>query len=386
MLLQIPSGALRSGSIALDASSALRTLASVHPAPILLGYHPPSPSPFLSLLYSRAADAGIAAIPLREPAEVRALLGPAALGGARVVLHLHWLNGVLNGVTDEAEAARRIAAFAAVLDGLAADGVAIAWTIHNRLPHGAVMPDAEHALRQEVARRAAVVHVMAAQTEAIVADRLVLDPARLLRVPHPAFAGVYPDWVGRAEARRVLGVLGDAPLVGLVGALQPYKGVTELLDAVPLAARASPGLRVVIAGRPDGSEETEAAIARAIADPRVLVQPRWVAEDRIQHVLRALDAVVLPYRQVLNSAALLLALGFGLPAVVPHDPALAEFEDPAVVVAYERDSSEALAEAVGSALALPREPAAAAARRLLAGREPAEVSRAFADGLRARLA
>ena len=231
-----------------------------------------------------------------------------------------------------------------------------------------------------------MIHVMSEATEELVAPLFPLPASRVLRVSHPALIGVYPDWVGQAEARHVLGIGPTAPAIGLVGALKPYKGVEELLDALPRVAERRPGIRVVIAGRADPGPAMDALVDRAIGDPRVLIHPRHVPDDRIQHILRGVDVVVLPYRRVLNSATLHLALGFERPVVIPRVPALREFFDPAVAATYEPGSTEALAEAIDQALSIPSAGVSPVARRMCADRDPAIVSRAFVDGLRTMLA
>ena len=386
MLLDLRHATNRPDERVLDAADALRALEVLgHARPILLAYSPPTTSPFYALLYSRAVECGIAPIPVRSIADTADLIPIAAVGGARVVLHLHWLNRVLDRVTDPAEAARRVVAFEAALDRLIDQGVAIVWTVHNILPHLARLPDAEFSVRRAVVERASAIHVMAAATEALMSPHMRLPADRLVRVPHPSFRGLYPDLVDRAHARSVLGLAPSAPAVGLVGSLQPYKGLTELLDALPAAAARRPGIRLVVAGRPGADPESAAAIECAVADPRVLAHPRHVPDDQLQVVLRGVDAVVLPYRRVLNSATLMLALEFDRPLVFPRDPALLEFADPAVAVTYDRGSPEALAGAMDQALDLPTDAVGEAARRLREARDPAVLSRAFAAALRERL-
>jgi beta-1,4-mannosyltransferase len=383
MLLDLRHGVKRLDDVPLDAADALRTLQALgHPRPILIAYHPPGGSPVVDLLYARAIESGVAAIPIRKIADAAALVPIAAMAGARVVLHLHWVGLHLVGAGKEAEAAASVRAFASELDGLRAASVDIAWTIHNVLPHDTELPDAQIALRREIVSRASVIHVMAKATEEAVGSQFTIPGDRILRVGQPALTGMYPDWVGRTEARRVLTLPPDAPVIALVGALRPYKGLAELLDALPVVARRRPRIRLVIGGSPSPGEEMERLLDRAIADPRILIHPRRVPDDRLQHLMRGADVVVLPYRRVLNSAALFLALTFERPVVFPRDPVLQEFADPDVAVTYERGDPGALAAAIDAALDLPQDRVTAAARAICARHEPAAVSRAFAEGLR----
>jgi beta-1,4-mannosyltransferase len=386
ILLDLRPGVARLDDIALEATDALRSLEALgHPRPILLACYPPGPSPFYSLLYARALECGVAPIPIRTIADAAALVPIAAVDGARVVLHLHWLYKVLEGVTNPAEGWRRVAEFEAELDRLLERSVAIVWTVHNILPHDAGLPECELTLRRAVVARASAIHVMAEATESILAPDLLLPTGRVFRVPHPAFTGVYPDWVDRPHARRVLGIPPSVPAIGLIGSLRPYKGLADLLDALPALTLRRAGIRLVVAGDVGSVSDMEETIDRAIAEPRVLIHPRHIPDDRIQDLMRGLDAVVLPYQRVLNSAALMLALAFDRPVVFPRDPALAEFADPALAVTYDRGSSDALAEAIDRVLALPPDDVVNATRRFCATRDPAVLSRSFAMELQERI-
>jgi glycosyltransferase involved in cell wall biosynthesis len=105
----------------------------------------------------------------------------------------------------------------------------------------------------------------------------------------------------------------------------------------------------------------------------------------MQVFLRAADVAVLPHRGSLNSGALMLALTFGLPVVVPRDTALVDEVDDRFAVAYDPAQPGGLADALERARDLATPAASAAALASLAGREPATISRRFATELRARL-
>ena len=386
MLLDLRTSDGTRGRAALDATAALRALeATGHPRPILLPYHPANPSPYLDLLYSTALEEGVAAVPLARITDAAGLVPLAAISGARVVLHLHWLGKVLDGATDMATALRQVTAYSGELDALRAASVGLAWTVHNILPHGATLPDAEVALRRAVVAHADVVHVMSAATEALVANQFTIPGGRVLAVPHPSMESLYPRWMSRAEARRRLDVPGSARVIGMLGALQPYKGLEDLLDAVPDAVARVPGLRVVVAGAPDPGEEMQRLVDRAVADPRVMIHPRHVADADLQVIMRAADAVVVPYRDVLNSASLMLALAFGRRVIFPRHPALAEFEGAGVAVTYEGGRPGALAAGIAEAHSLPEDGVAEAARAICEARDAARLGRAFASGLQARI-
>ena len=108
MLLDLRPGVKRLHDVPLDAADALRFAQALgHPRPILVAYHPPIESPFLDLLYARAVESGVVAVPIRRISDAAALVPLARMAGAHVVLHLHWVGSLLNGVVNDAEAAAR---------------------------------------------------------------------------------------------------------------------------------------------------------------------------------------------------------------------------------------------------------------------------------------
>ena len=103
------------------------------------------------------------------------------------------------------------------------------------------------------------------------------------------------------------------------GNIAPYKGVEFLVDAMSRVSAALPDVRLVIAGRPKGSEDYWARI-RARIDTlglrgRVIERIEYVADEDIEMYFKAADVLVLPYTHVFQSGVLFLGYGFGLPAI-----------------------------------------------------------------------
>jgi glycosyltransferase involved in cell wall biosynthesis len=273
-----------------------------------------------------------------------------------------------------------------MLDAFRATGAPLLWTVHNILPHEARFEALEASLAAEVAQRADVIHVMAERTPEHVAPYFELPRDRLLHVPHPSYAGAYEDHVSRLEARHQLGLLPDQVVFLVLGAIRAYKGLEELVDAWTGLAPAEPPGILVVAGDPSEDPDVASLLARTAVLPDVLVDARKIPADEMQHFLRAADVAVLPYRRALNSGALMLALTFGLPVVVPADGALAEIVDPSYAVTFAAGDREDLAAALTAARRLVGPAATAAALAAAARHDPAEVSTRFALGLRERLA
>ena len=368
-----------------EALAALRSLSAGEREPLLLAYHPIARmNPFHSLLYQRSWSSGMAAVRILRD-ETFPELDELSRLGFSTVLHLHWLNLVLADSRSAKEARKDREAFLARLDRYRDAGGRLAWTVHNILPHAARFEDEEARLSADIAERCDVIHTMAAATPDIVAPWFTLPPDKILQVPHPSYIGAYEDRISREQARHELGLTPDEIVHVVLGAIRPYKGLAELLDAWDAIAGDGTARRLVIAGGPTEEAGVAELLDRAAAHPSVLLHAGQVAPAAVQIYLRAADNAVLPYVRSLNSGALLLALTFGLPAVVPTGGGLAEVVDERFSLLFAIDDPAGLVAALRGIEQLDPVAARAAALEVAASHAPAIVSERFAEGLRALL-
>ncbi|HEX4805303.1 MAG TPA: glycosyltransferase family 4 protein, partial [Conexibacter sp.] len=186
----------------------------------------------------------------------------------------------------------------------------LVWTPHNTFERGARAYARSRALTDRCAARI-VIHAEH--------DRGALPPetaAKAVVIPHGEYGGLArrgaPD-ADPAAARAELGAADRELVVLLFGQLRSDKGVRDLL----LAAAETPGVRVVLAGEDKGAL---AEVADLRTDPRLagrlVVREGFVPAEEAGRLFAAADVAALPYRQASASGVLLLASGYGRPAVV----------------------------------------------------------------------
>ena len=90
-----------------------------------------------------------------------------------------------------------------------------------------------------------------------------------------------------------------------------------LLSAAQLLPPTS-RIRILIAGTclSDAYRDEVVRLARLVAE-RVVVNLEWVPEEDVARYHQAADFAVFPFREVSNSASVLLARSFGLPVIIP---------------------------------------------------------------------
>jgi glycosyltransferase involved in cell wall biosynthesis len=189
-------------------------------------------------------------------------------------------------------------------------GRPLVWTPHNTFDRG----ERAYARSRALTDRCAARLVLHAEH-----DRGALPPAAAAKavvIPHGEYGGLARRGAADADpqaAREAVGAREDELVALLFGQLRPDKGVRDLLEA----AAQVPGVRVVLAGEDKGAL-AEVADLRADARlaGRLVVREGFVPPAEAGSLFAAADVAVLPYRRASASGVLLLASGYGRPAVV----------------------------------------------------------------------
>ncbi|MGH3487950.1 MAG: glycosyltransferase [Actinopolymorphaceae bacterium] len=350
----------------------------------LLAYYPVvRGNPFQALLYSRLGESGLTPVPTYDIDTTLAVADALAGSGLELVTHIHWLNVVMAKADDESMAREQSKRYLERLHALRDRGARLMWTVHNILPHETRFPELEAELRQGVVDAVERVHVMSPRTRELVAPWFDIPESKVLPVPHPGYHDVYPSWLSRRQARAELGIAPEVTAFLLIGRVQPYKGLTELLDAFDLLCERDPGRYVLlVAGPPSRDDEAQAFRERLLTHPAAYAALRKVPDDELQVYLRAADVAVFPYRRSLNSGALALALTFGLPVVVRDDLGGDAQLNPSYAVQYAGDRVAGIVDALVESGRLVTPAARAAATDAAAQLTPARVSATFSTAIR----
>lgn len=354
------------------------------PGPVVWPFSPfYSGNPYQTLLHSGFAERGLVAVPTFRTEDLRRTTAGWPTD-VPLVVHLHWLNQVLAKAGTRDDARQAVDRHSELLDVLKARGARLVWTVHNVLPHDTRYEVEEVRLREEVLERADLVHVMSSRTAELTRDWYALPQDRIYRCDHPGYQGVYPDWVSRADARCRLRLPDGALVLLLTGAIKPYKGLRELLDAVDRVNAERPGSVVLVAaGKPDDSPGTAEFVARAARHPAVRLIPAQVPDVDVQVLMRACDVVAVPYLRSLNSGVLALAMTWGRPVLLPDNSGSVPLvEGTGAGVVYPAEDPDGLLGAVRACLDLDLEAASEAARAVGARIDRARISARFAQDLR----
>lgn len=276
---------------------------------------PPKGNPFRVLLErSLAATPGL---------EVQHFSWRAAVLGRYDVFHQHWPEILIGGPAGPKKVVRQLL-YLVLLIKLRLLRIPIVRTVHNlELPQGIS--------RVEVA--------LLRLTERWTSLWIRINPTTPLSPEQPSATilhGHYRDWYDTEQL--------SEPTPGRLlffGLVRRYKNVATLLRAFhALDPDRSSGLSLEVAGNPSSPELANELHALAAEDPRVGLQLRFLADEEIVAAVGRAELVVLPYREMHNSAGVLTALSLDRPVLVPDNElnrALAAEVGPGWVHTYDGD-------------------------------------------------
>ena len=240
-----------------------------------------------------------------EP-EVLGFTWRRALTAPYDVFHVHWPEALLHGTTAGRSRGKRLL-FRVLLLRLwwRRHRTAVVRTVHNVQSH----EDGgrgERALLARFERRTTLWIRLNPTTE-------VPDGAPVRTIMH----GDYRAWfaatpVGASVPGRIV----------YFGLIRPYKGVPDLIETFTTLAVGPDGdaLSLRVVGRPTTADIGAEVTLAALNDGRVTVSLGHATDAELAKEVTQAELVALPYREMHNSGAAMLALSLGRPILVPSNP------------------------------------------------------------------
>lgn len=276
-------------------------------------------NPYQSLLY--------AALPSR-----RAVFEDLAAAHARLrrkgngIFHLHWTAPLFKGIWTEETFYEHAKAYLEQLTAYQADGGRILWTIHNVLPHVRLFKEAEIWFRAQLAEVVDRIHVHDAAAIDQITKFFPLPEDKITVAAHGHMIGAYRarslrNLLKPGLTRKRLGLFGAEPVAAVIGQLRANKGIEDFLTAVPDAP-----VQALLAGRVTPKKAFTDFTARC-EKLGIAYRDGFIPSDQMTTVFGLADMIVLPYREVLTSGSLVLALSMGKPVILPDLPSFEPLKD-----------------------------------------------------------
>lgn len=191
--------------------------------------------------------------------------------------------------------------------------IPILFTCHNVFPHERFPMD--RFLSRMALRRGSGYIVQSRLDEK---DLLTVNPkAKYIVTPHPTYNAFKMQNMSREEARKLLHVGAETPMLLFFGFVREYKGLKYLLDAMKKIKIQIPEIQLWVVGDFDDDKDKylEQINTNKIEDEVVLVEG-YIPDREVEKYFAAADLIVLPYISATQSGIVQIAYGFGKPVVV----------------------------------------------------------------------
>ena len=234
-------------------------------------------------------------------------------------------------------------------------GTKIVWTVHNLKNHNNKYLIADSLGTALVARLAhgIIAHCATAKTE-IVNTLGLKNSDKIWVVPHGNYIECYENNLSQAQARKKLNLPTSGTVLLFFGLIRPYKGVLELVEIFEELQPKQTQLLIVGKVWQDSQELGDILQTKAENNHHLKFIPGFVPDEDIQIYMNAADVVVFPYRDILTSGAVLLAMSFGKACLAPNICCISDTLDDLGAFLYNPEQENGLIDALSDAIQ-PRE-------------------------------
>jgi beta-1,4-mannosyltransferase len=239
--------------------------------------------------------------------------------------------------------------------------IRIIWTLHNIENHeGNELIDrlGYHYLSRKV--DLIIFHSGFSKSEYTARYRLMKQSVIM---PHGNYDGVYPAPRPKNIILEETGLRNNLPIISCLGMLRNYKGLDTACEAI---AALNGEVQFLCAGWPHSSFDIDALRHQINKLPNAVLLPRFLSDQEFADYVSISDALLLPYRKITGSGALLAALTLSTGVIASDLPyfheVLGEKTEAGVLVPPE--DSSALAENIRQYLSIPADVRDMAARHL----------------------
>jgi beta-1,4-mannosyltransferase len=239
------------------------------------------------------------------------------------IIHLHWPDGYID-VANWVKVIQRALLLAIIIMVSKIKRAKLVWTVHNLEPHDAHHPKfSQWFLKQFTAVCDGFIFLTKEGSKkfaTIYPDVNISTDYRKKKrtaiIPHGHYRDSYPPPITQLAAKKSLGIPKDKSVLLFLGMIKPYKNCDGLIREFLKAELQNTVL--VIAGKVSTAEHQRKLEMLAANQPNILMRLHFIPDSDLAFYMSAADKVILPYKSILNSGALLLALSFNKAVIAPR--------------------------------------------------------------------
>lgn len=269
------------------------------------------------------------------------------------LVHIHWIDHILDIKSRNIiGAVFRLIKF--LLDITIARNILkakIVWTVHNLENHECKWPRFELFGRRYLSKK---VNALICHSNAV-KDKLhkiynVL-PDKIYVMPHGNYITWYENKICRNESRKTLGLNKDEIVFLFFGSIRPYKNVEGLIRVFNNVSFEKK-IKLLIVGNCQNYQLQDEIFNSVKNNTNIKVVLNSIPDNEVQLYMNATDLVVLPYKDILTSGVVILAMSFGKPLIVPEIEFISDILDEKGAIFYNPNDTDGLLKAIKHAISL----------------------------------
>jgi len=166
-----------------------------------------------------------------------------------------------------------------------------------------------------------------------------IDNEKLSIINLGNYRSIYPALTDKSEARKKLLIPHGVRSIFLhQGLLKPYKGIEDLIQVWNQNDNDVKEDMLIIAGKSFDAAYENALISLISNSKTIRLIARYVTDEEISTLYSACDVVVLPFRRIMASSSLMVAISFGKPVIAPRVGATEELLGNANDLTYDSEN------------------------------------------------
>ncbi len=230
--------------------------------------------------------------------------------------------------------------------------VKIIWTVHNIISHESEFKNVELFFTNLLAKLCdkLIVHSKFASNE--VNKFYKIKKSKIRIIFHGNYIGQYENIISKEKARKILGVDLENIVFLSFGQIRKYKGLPNLVES--FIQLSSVHKFLLIAGKPSNIEIKEYLGKKCARNVNIIFIPEFIKDEKIQIYMNSADVIVLPYKSILTSGAIILAMSFKKPIIAPRIGCIKDTLDNKGNFLYDPNKKNGLLEAMEKALYLDK--------------------------------
>jgi glycosyltransferase involved in cell wall biosynthesis len=192
-------------------------------------------------------------------------------------------------------------------------GIKIVWTVHDPLPHEKIF-DNDLAVSELLINNCSSLIAL----NKISLEKLQKKNSKNKVMLIPEGPLIMPTTISKMDYRNLLQVAPEKRLIVLAGHLQPYKGVSALLEGAFFLPN---NFAIRIAGRADAQYQKELEVTLLeLKSQNIDIDIAFghMTDEEYGAYLKSADFICIPFKEINNSGSINSALCAGVPVIVPN--------------------------------------------------------------------